>query len=291
MFDRYIAVDWSASSKPKTGENSIWICNLGQAGDPVTTNPSTRGRAEDELRELLIQAVDHGERVLIGFDFPYGYPHGFAAALGLDGPAWTAIWRYLAGHVQDARSTNDNNRFDVASAINARLVHHAFWGRPAAQSLTSLSMRRDQVRYRIDGEAAGLGEWREVEVVLRRRGSRPHAVWKLLGAGSVGSQSLTGIPVVFRLRNEPRLEAVSRVWPFEVDVPELPEGRAAIIHAEVWPSLDATPKQTGLIKDQAQVLGLAQGLRYRDRRGTLASIFIAPSPAATEEGWILGVQG
>ncbi len=290
MFDRYVAVDWSASSKPKTGENSIWISNLGGAGDPVTLNPPTRGRAEKQLRELLIEAIDHGERVLIGFDFPYGYPQGFAAALGVEGPTWSAIWRYLAGHVQDEGPTNENNRFEVASTINARLVHHAFWGRPAARHLDSLSIRRDRVRYRIGAEVVGLGEWREVEVVLRRRGSRPHSVWKLLGAGSVGSQSLTGIPVVYRLRHDPHLEAISVVWPFEVDVPELPERRGAVVHAEIWPSLDAIPNQAGVTKDQAQVIAMATGLRHRDRSGTLAPIFIVSSPAATEEGWILGVM-
>ena len=192
--------------------------------------------AEEQLRALLIEASDHGERVLIGFGFPYGYPQGFAAALGLDGPAWSAIWRHLAGHLQDTSSTNENNQFEVASAMNARLVLHTFWGRPAARSLISLSMLRDQVHYKIDGEAAGLGEWREVEVVLHRRGSRRQSVWKLWGAGSVGSQALTGIPVVYRLRYDSRLEAISRVWPFEVDVPELPERRGAVIHAEIWPN-------------------------------------------------------
>jgi len=288
LFDRYVAVDWSASSSPKTGANSIWICNLGAAGDPITTNPPTRGKAEEQLRDLLIDAIDHGERVLIGFDFPYGYPQGFAAALGLEGPAWNAIWRYLAGNVQDASRTNENNRFEVASGMNARLVPHAFWGRPAARSLASLSTRRDQVRYRIDGEAAGLGEWREVEVMLRRRGSHPQSVWKLWGAGSVGSQTLTGVPVVYRLRHDSRLEAVSRVWPFEVDVPELPERRGAVVHAEIWPSLDAIPYQSGVIKDEAQVIALAKDFRHRDRSGTLARIFTVPSSAATEEGWILG---
>jgi len=289
LFDRYVAVDWSATSSPKTGENSIWICNLGGAGDPITTNPPTRGRAEEQLRDLLIEAVDHGERVLIGFDFPYGYPQGFAAVLGLQGPAWSAIWRYLASHVQDASATNENNRFEVASAMNARLVHHTFWGRPAARNLSSLSMRRDQVRYKIEREAAGLGEWREVEMMLRRRGSRPHSVWKLWGAGSVGSQALTGIPVVYRLRHNARLEAVSRVWPFEVDLPALPERHGAVVHAEIWPTFNATPYRTGLVKDQAQVMAVAEVFRHRDRSGTLGRIFFVPSSAATEEGWILGV--
>ena len=288
MFDRYVAVDWSASSSPKTGADSIWICNLGGAGDPTTTNPPTRGKAEEQLRNLLVEAIDHGERVLIGFDFPYGYPQGFAAALGLQGLAWSAIWRYLEGNLHDASPTNENNRFEVASAMNARLVQHAFWGRPAARRLNSLSMRRDQVRYRIDDEAAGLSEWRQVEVMLHRRGSHPHSVWKLYGAGSVGSQTLTGIPVVYRLRQDSRLEAISRVWPFEVGVPELPERRGAVVHAEIWPSLDAIPHQAGLVKDKVQVIALAEDFRQRDRSSTLARIFIVPSPAAIEEGWILG---
>lgn len=289
MFDRYITVDWSASSSPTTGKDSIWICDLTVAGDPVTTNPSTRGKAEQQLRNLLMGAVDHGERVLIGFDFPYGYPRGFAAALGLKGLPWSAIWRYLAGQVEDSSQSNENNRFEVASAINARLEQHAFWGRPAARRLDSLSMRRDRVRYRIEGEAVGLGEWREVELVLHRRGRRPQSTWKLLGAGSVGSQALTGIPVVYRLRSDPQLANMSRVWPFEVNVPELPEGRSAVIHAEIWPSLDAGPYEAGLVKDQAQVIQLAQSLRTLDRRTRLAAVFIARTPAVAEEGWILGV--
>jgi precorrin-8X/cobalt-precorrin-8 methylmutase len=289
VFDRYIIVDWSASNRPKTGKDSIWICDLRGTGDPVSTNPSTRRKAEEQLRDLLIEAVDREERVLIGFDFPYGYPRGFAAALGLEGPPWTAIWRYLVGHVKDSRHSNENNRFEVASAINGRLVHPAFWGRPAARALESLSMQRNQVRYRLEGEAAGLSEWREVESILRRRKSYPQSTWKLLGAGSVGSQALMGIPVVSRLRYEPRLASASRVWPFELSVPNLPAGRGAVIHTEIWPSLDAAPYEAGLTRDQGQVIRLARSVRHRDGSGSLAALFSAPSSAATEEGWILGV--
>ena len=42
------------------------------------------------------------------------------------------------------------------------------------------------------------------------------------------------------MSNDPRLEAISRVWPFELEVPELRQGQGAVIHAEIWPSLDAT---------------------------------------------------
>jgi hypothetical protein len=66
-------------------------------------------------------------------------------------------------------------------------------------------------------------------------------------------------------------------------------GRGAVIHAEIWPSLDAASYEAGMVRDQAQVIGVAQSLRHRDGSGSLAALFITPSSAAAEEGWILGV--
>jgi len=267
IFDRYVTVDWSASNRPKTGKDSVWICSLGDDGEPSVTNPPTRRTAEAAVRDLLVDAVERGERVLIGFDFPYAYPIGFAAALVLDGQPWRAVWEFLDGHVQDDRETNENNRFDVASAINARLTHHAFWGRPWTQVHDHLSARRDQVRYRLDGETAGLSEWREVELVLRRRGHPPHSTWKLFGAGSVGSQTITGIPVVSRLRHDPELMTISRVWPFEVTVPELPPGNrpSSTLRSgpasSTWPRLRAKsrtrPRSSASPRSSGTGIGLA----------------------------------
>lgn len=62
-------------------------------------------------------------------------------------------------------------------------------------------------------------------------------VWKLYGAGSVGSQALVGIPVVRRLRYDPRFHAFSRVWPFETGFTRqpTPDGGPSIVHAENFP--------------------------------------------------------
>ena len=53
---------------------------------------------------------------LVGFDFPYGYPAGSAAALGLtpDIPAWLGVWREITNRIID-RDDNSNNRFEVAT--------------------------------------------------------------------------------------------------------------------------------------------------------------------------------
>jgi precorrin-8X/cobalt-precorrin-8 methylmutase len=95
LFDRYIAVDWSANNQPKTGRDSIWSC-VGDDGtsELFTANHATRRAAEEWLLTTLTAAVRAGERVLVGFDFPFGYPTGFAASLGLEGELWKGIWAY-----------------------------------------------------------------------------------------------------------------------------------------------------------------------------------------------------
>ena len=74
LFDRYVVADWSASSKPNTGADSIWIGAAAQVGVPAweTANPSTRSEAFDALRNKLEADVAAGRRVLVGFDFPLG---------------------------------------------------------------------------------------------------------------------------------------------------------------------------------------------------------------------------
>jgi hypothetical protein len=289
IFDRYVVVDWSANARPKRGTDSVWICELADIGDARTENPPTRGGAERSVRASLVDACERGERTLVCFDFPYAYPAGFASALGLPGEAWRAVWDFLRDRVEDDPSTNANDRFAVASAINARLVHHAFWGASMRRSFSHLSPRRDVVRYAMAAGAAGPSEWRVVEGVLRRRGYRPHSVWKLLGAGAVGSQTLVGIPVLARLRDDPTLADVSRVWPFEVGVPDLPPGLPAVVHAEIWPSLRRVEPAPGRVKDELQVIGLAHELRALDRAASLRGWFAAAPDIAREEGWILGV--
>lgn len=290
LFDRYITVDWSANSKPKEGPNTIWICDLSAQGEPSTANPRTRRAAEAILRESLRRSVESRERVLVGFDFPYAYPAGLASALSLSGEAWTAIWKYLEERIEDDEK-NRNNRFEVADAINAQLRDHLFWGQPTKKHLDHLLPTADRAVYATDGQEGWLTEWREVERVLRRNGQYPQSTWKLNGNGSVGGQSLTGIPVLARLRTDPALAPCSKVWPFEVMEPNFASGQPAVLHAEIWPSLLSVPEVEGQVKDESQVIYLAREYRTRDLEGSLASLFAAASsPLALEEGWILGVN-
>lgn len=81
-FDMSIVVDWSASSTPKLGRDSIWSCIHDWAsGSSTTVNHPTRRMAHAYIERALIE---HDDRCIpVGFDTPYGYPRGFARAAAL----------------------------------------------------------------------------------------------------------------------------------------------------------------------------------------------------------------
>src|SRR5262245_4513614 len=107
QFDAYLVVDWSARNGPspaKPSPDAVWV------GERVTGKPKgeeyyaqTRWDCEDFLRTHLIEYRNAGKRVFIGFDFPYGYPAGYARAIGLksDVPPWRFVWDELRKRITD----------------------------------------------------------------------------------------------------------------------------------------------------------------------------------------------
>ncbi len=286
MFDTFVMVDWSAATVPRTGRDSIWVCWHAKDGERLE-NPPTRHAAKSILGDWLAAAVERGERVLIGFDFPFGYPSGFAARLGLSGPPWRAVWDEIAGLLHDSEE-NGNNRFEIAVEFNRRVSSGCFpfWGRPLGFDTPFLGPKHHRAH-----EIGGLAERRLVDLHI----PTAQPCWKLLGAGSVGGQALTGIPVVRALRDDPRWIDRARIWPFETGL-QAPE-QGAVVIAEVYPSLWAVSPADGETKDAAQVRSVAQFFAESDRMGELAALF-AGDPSLTreqrhrvetEEAWTLGV--
>jgi precorrin-8X/cobalt-precorrin-8 methylmutase len=241
--------------------------------------------------------MQHGLRVLLGFDFCYGYPAGYAAALGLtDGmPPWRRTWNEITGLIQDS-PTNANNRFAVAAALNTRcagVTPGPLWGSTGTSDST-LPAKRPRFPYQVRSGLL-LEEFRQTE----RWGSGGQPVWKLLGSGSVGGQTLLGIPAVCGLRDDPEFAAISRVWPFETGFTAhpTPNDGSCILHAEIYPALVSRWLDPTLpIRDQAQVRAMVRWLAHLDAAGLLNSLFAPPealSAAACatcieEEGWMLG---
>ncbi|MDQ2807152.1 MAG: hypothetical protein M3Z04_09625 [Chloroflexota bacterium] len=328
LFDVYLAVDWSARSLPspaRPSADALWVGEA-LAAAPHESQESywrTRAACVAHVRARLLTHVAAGRRVLIGCDFPYGYPAGTAAALAggtalsgdtapsyaggaaalsgdtapsyADGAAWRWMWGWLAARIMDD-AANGNNRFAVAAAANACAGGSPpgpFWGCPPAQAGPHLTPTSPSYPYATAGPT--LARLRTVE--QRLRGTQP--CWKLLGTGSVGGQALLGIPRVAAWRADPALAAVSRIWPFETGFTASPTSGPgpAVIHAEIWPGIvpDALDP-TMPIRDQAQVRAVVRWLAARDMAGTLGDLFAPPpdlSPdlraaCLAEEGWLLG---
>src|ERR1700730_15038520 len=289
MFDTFVMVDWSAANVPRTGRDSIWICWIDAAGERLV-NPATRHAARTLLAEWLAPAMSRNARVLMGFDFPFGYPAGFAARLGLSGLPWRAVWDEIARLVSDDEH-NLNNRFDVAAALNERISggQFPFWGCPAGKQGAFLA----QTFHRAHKEG-GLDERRLIDRREYMPGAQP--CWQLCLAGCVGSHALRGIPVVRALRDDPRWSDRALVWPFETGL--CPPGDSIVVFAEVYPSLwKKIPPVEGKPKDAAQVRFVARLFAERDHAGELAGLFVG-DPGLTgeqrrcvesEEAWTLGV--
>ncbi|MFP3944071.1 MAG: cobalamin biosynthesis protein CbiG [Alphaproteobacteria bacterium] len=283
LFTAWVMADWSAAAVPRQGKDSIWVGARVQGQGMRLENLPTRAAARARLAQIFRQLTASGHRVLAGFDFPFGYPRGTARALGLSGAPWRAMWDLLAAEIED-RPDNVNNRFDVAAGLNRRLPGAAgpFWGHPRGRNYAP---RLEPGRPR----PGLLPERRHADAAV----PRAQPVWKLYGNGAVGSQTLTGIPVLHFLRFRAPTAGVTRVWPFETGL-AAPEG-PRIVLAEIYPGLWPLRPNRHRVKDAAQVASVAARLHRLDREGRLAAAFAAPGlgPAARrdvtrEEAWILG---
>jgi hypothetical protein len=303
LFDAYIMVDWSAASKPALGANSIWIGILMKDArlklQFKAYNIDTRLKARAFLEEIVGRLIKRGDKVLLGFDFSLGYPAGTADALGLDTvkqPPWAAMHALLASRYKDKPDNNSRPRFAIAAGLNYTISKgpFPFWGAPAADRATTLAATRGDF-----SADALLAEYRLAELKQRALpGASPKSCWQLYGAGSVGSQSLTGIPHVHAIR---QAWPTARIWPFEIGeggplTAEMLDGVDVVI-AEIYPSLVKPAPEKGEVADEAQVRQIARHYADLDEKGRLGSQFSTGKSTSAdeiaritrEEGWILGV--
>jgi molybdopterin molybdotransferase len=265
------------------------------------------------IKSLLLREIGANRRVLVCFDFAYGYPVDFAAALQAatgksdrDLP-WLIVWRYLSDAIKDdegtaprARPSNRSNRFEIANQINALLSPDPksagpFWCASEEAAYQFISQNRPRQPFQT---AQGYLVKALRLTDLRARSGSP---FRLFGTASVGSQSLTGIARLHELRNDPQLTAASVVWPFETGwamKANWLSKRALIVHAEIYPSI--TEPKPDTIKDRGQVRAIWEWARDLDEQNLLWCEFCRPidiEPGFKEdiaiqltEGWILGAS-
>jgi hypothetical protein len=252
-------------------------------------NPPTRQIAYEQIHELLTSFKKRGDKTLLGFDFCLGFPHGTAAALKLQGAPWQAMFGYLSKEIRD-KADNDNNRFQVAGNINFKISGgpFPFWSCPPKFVQKNL-----QPKKMIAHVAGGLPEHRLTEIAAKTASP----IWKLYSPGSVGSQSLMGIPYVTKFlagfEN-------AKIWPFQYDFSASPEENfenTDIVIVEIYPSLQKAKPANGETKDLAQVRAIAEHFAKLDENRKLGAIFAIDKTHSaeeleiikSEEGWILGL--
>ena len=300
LFDAYVMVDWSAAAKPVTGANSIWIGVLAKDARLKfqfrAVNPETRLKARAFIADMVGKLTKRGDKVLLGFDFSLGFPAGTAAAMGLktaECPAWKAQFDYLSGKVRE-KPDNSKARFAIAASMNYAISKgpFPFWGAPARDQVNTLQGTRPEF-----GADAPVAEYRLTERHLRDAGlGQPKSSWQLAYAGSVGSQTLLGIPHIARLAEN---LSNTKIWPFESGLTKFTEESldgTDVVIAEIYPSLVKAKAAEGQVLDEAQVEAIARHYWDLDAKGVLGTHFSGPdglseaemSQITAEEGWILG---
>lgn len=274
-FDTIIIVDWSGGNDrgPTPKKDAIWAALIRDDTAEPPRYFRNRQVAEAWLGDIFAAELAAGRRVLAGFDFPFGYPSGFSRRVtGRADPL--AIWDWFAARLED--EPKRNNRFHLAGRLNALFPGTGpFWFNGLKEDVAGLQRRKD------GWGGHGLEERRLCE----RAAKGAFSCWQMGGAGAVGSQVMTGMAALARLRAQS--PGAIAVWPFEaLDAP--------IALLEVWPSLFARAVAAATrpddIKDAVQVSVLADWIAGLRNEGTLErALSDMPEEARIEEGWIFGL--
>lgn len=255
-----IAVDWSGRRQGAAAH--IWSAEV-RAGELVALEC---GRTAPALASWLVGRAEREPRLAVGLDFAFSFPSWFLAALGVrSGPElWAVAERcgeaWLAG------------------------CPVPFWGRPARWRPPDLG-GRDALR-RTDRDTPATA------------GVRAKSPFQVGGAGSVGTGSIRGMPVLAVLR-----AAGFAIWPFDavgpatwprvVEIyPRLLTGNVAKAqeaarrrHAAAlgWPP-DPSQRAAVVRSDDAFDAAFSARAMARGARG-LVDLPPVP-PEAAVEGWI-----
>ena len=274
-FDTILVADWSAGKRagPTPRKDAIWI---GVNRDGVTEEPlycRSRQDAEAHIAQFIKREKAAGRRLLCAFDFPFGYPKGFARHVtGSDDPF--ALWDWFEERITDAPD-GTNNRYEVAETLNAMFDGPGpFWGKSHADKWPGIPYRKAGIVYDKIAEKR----------VCDGRAKASSSCFQLAFPPTVGGQMMMGLPTLNRLR---RMGDVA-VWPFE------PWEDAAVVLAEIWPGViegavraEIAIGGSDAIRDSVQVRLLADalaGLEAAELTTHMADI----APEAAEEAWILG---
>jgi hypothetical protein len=197
---RVVGVDWSGDQGPGQ-RRKIWAGVWTAASGRVELES---GRTRVELMEWLVELARETPRMVVGFDFTFGFPAWFMEELGIGSAP--EFWQMVAEGQGEKWLHKDcaDGRFwgRVGSARHGKKPAE-FCGEHAHRML-----RRAETVLKVRAEMT------DPLAVARIAGIAPKSVFQIGGAGAVGTASLRGMPGLLMLR-----AAGFRIWPF--DAPSL----------------------------------------------------------------------
>ena len=353
LFDTYVMVDWSASNEKRSSKKpkkdaiwwavhplrpdaDRWFKDLGTEklrhghvcvfdwDEGAQVYERTREEAIGNIERFLQHEAERDHRVLVGFDFAFGYPSGFARKI-TGKPFAKSMWQWLCDQgltasSKDSERSSGIDRYHVAKILNKTIEEAScgedgpFWD--VHGKVRSIKANEPHDPY---GKSKGK-EWPDAlkfkqDRVTDKMASGTQPLWKLSGAGAVGSQALLGMPWLLHLRK--RLGEMSSlsggrcvVWPFDGGFDLTPtDDVSRVVIVEIYPSLlrDAVNihinREDDEIVDCAQVRLNALAFSLLDQKDGLHGLFRGPENVAGtrlseecrqriahEEGWIFGVD-
>ena len=284
-FDAFIAIDWSGAAA--RGYKGIAVASCPQGSqEPHMEKPGGKYWTRQEIAEWLSETLGKGQRLLIGFDFGFGFPFEDCGYLGGQAPEINdifALWDLI-----EARTGESD--FGCQGFVDNRDFAHLFWKKgPRPETWVD--------RKRLTEHECG-----------KSTGTWPNSLYKLVHSKQVGKASITGMRALRYLRR--CRGEYAAIWPFEtpkssaiVEIfPTVFRKKATSSTAKLKPGADlnyalaelnsqAMPAgQTDNLSDhETDALISAAGLRYI---ASNSEIWKVPEPHAARirrEGWIFGI--
>lgn len=192
------------SGDAKGGAKTTWIAEVCDGQVIRLENGRTRNQVADELIRIVHEYPD----TVVGLDFAFSFPEWFVRHLGA--AVHVTLWRWVSDHGETWLADCDS----------------PFWGRPG--------IRNPKITEEFRHTDKGVG---------RLLGGQPKSVFQIGGAGTVGTGSIRGMPILLRLR-----DAGFAIWPF--DKPVLP------VVVEIYPRLLTGPVRKSNEEERQRYLSL-----------------------------------
>ena len=286
-FDTFVAIDWSGAARSYDGI-AVATCGRGQSAPKSTAPPSGTRWTRRQVAEWLKSRIDGVQRLLIGFDFGFGFPfEPVDGYLGGNAPGIDDIFSlWLLIEAKSCAEADFGCTRFIADPIYASL----FW--------TAGPKPRSWVERKRETEHA----------CAKSTKTRPDTLYKLLHSKQVGKASLTGMRVLHHVRSS--TGNCVAIWPFErvrhsafVEIyptmfRKMATGSIAKIRSQS--NLNIALSQLGsqrtsnnakrdLSDHETDALLSAAGLRWIASHANVWAPTGLSSPRVQREGWIFGV--